>query len=191
MSIDLEAEMRWSVWHLVSIYFLPELLLLRRSKGKEQRWVRGQRSGHDFHSGRCLKFFCFHSVESIVFFLQGMLSARICKSLDGIPLMKTNECAFVCLRSPNVCGCDDLRVFDWTDCVFLLWCVCAFIRTFAGPAAVSAGAPETASVCCSLERCKQPLYLKYSRVSFALDTVLTSPFLFPFLVFAFWGCWRR
>lgn len=111
MSIDLEAEMRWSVWHLVSIYFLPELLLLRRNKGKEQRWVWGQRSGHDFHSGRCLKFFCFHSVESIVFFLQGMLSARICKSLNGIPLMKSvwvwmfaAVMICVCLTELTVCS---------------------------------------------------------------------------------------
>jgi len=90
------------------------------------------------------------------FFLQGMLSARICKSL---------------VEDSVVCVC----VFDWTDCVFPLWCVCAVMRTFAGAAALSAGAPESASVCCSLERCKHRLFTSSHIQSLC---TLPSPVLF-------------
>lgn len=126
----------------------------------------------------------FCRIYCVCFFLQGMLSARICKSLDdGIPL-KTNEC--VCV---NVNAVEMLRASDRTDRVFPLWCVCASVRTFAGAAAVSAGAPETASVRCSLERCKQPLSQPhtFTPVSLSADAVLTSALLFLFLVFALRG----
>lgn len=157
MSIHLEAEMRWSVWRPLSIYFLPELLRLRRSKGKEQRWVRGQRSGHSSYSDRCLWSFDGFILLNLLFFLQGMLSARICKSLNGIPVMKTNGVCF-CVWAVWMFVVT-VHVSDRTDCVFPLWCVCALIRTSAGPAALSASAPETAPVRCSLERCKQPPHL--------------------------------
>lgn len=72
-----------------------------------------------------------------------------------------------------------VHVSDRTDCVFPLWCVCALIRTFAGPATLSAGAPETAPVRCSLERCKQPPHLTtpHSLASLAVDVSLTCALL--------------